>query len=147
MERTQSFVLDDRAPALAAYPHAKRAGDLIFVSGISSRRPDQSHAGVAYQEDGQVVLDIGEQTRAVLRNIQAILARAGSSLEAVVDLTTFLVDMKDYAGYNTIYNEFFDAATGPARTTVAVHQLPHPHLLIEIKAVAFAPLDAVNEAV
>ncbi|RKO91424.1 2-aminomuconate deaminase, partial [Blyttiomyces helicus] len=69
-------------------------------------------------------------------SIKAILAAGGATLENVVDLTVFLVDMKDYAGFNAVYNQYFDAATGPSRTTVAVHQLPNPRLLIEIKAVA-----------
>ena len=139
MNKTSPIILDERAPALAAYPHARRAGPWIFVSGISSRRPDNSHAGVHHQADGTVVLDIAEQTRAVLDNIGIILEAAGCDLRHVVDLTTFLVNMDDYPGYNQVYNEYFVQETGPSRTTVAVHQLPHPHLLIEIKAVAFAP--------
>ena len=72
----------------------------------------------------------------MIQNIARILEAAGASLEDLVDLTTFLVDMSDYAGYNEVYDEFFDAATGPSRTTVAVAELPHPNLLIEIKAIA-----------
>ena len=139
-----AVILPDRAGALANYPHARRAGGLIFVSGVSSRRADNSHEGVTVGPDGSVVLDIGEQTRAVIRNIEAILAAAGAGLEHVVDATVFLVDMKDYAGMNAAYNEFFDAKTGPSRTTVAVHQLPHPNLLIEIKVVAVDPAVADN---
>jgi 2-aminomuconate deaminase len=133
------YILDDRAGALANYPHARRAGDFIFVSGVSSRRHDNSHAGVTIHPDGRVELDIREQTRAVIENIGVILGAAGAGLEQIVDVTVFLVDMKDYAGMNEAYNEFFDAQGGPSRTTVAVHQLPHPNLLIEIKAVALAP--------
>ena len=83
-------------------------------------------------------LDIEAQTRAVLDNIDDILAAFGSGLVDVVEITTFLVNMNDFGGYNGVYGEYFDY-DGPARTTVAVHQLPHPHLLIEIKAVAFVP--------
>jgi 2-aminomuconate deaminase len=133
------YILDDRAGALANYPHARRFGDLIFVSGISSRRHDNTHEGVRISADGTVTLDIREQTRAVIENIREILHSAGTDLTHVIDVTVFLVDMKDYAGMNEIYNEFFTAETGPSRTTVAVHQLPHPNLLIEIKAVAAAP--------
>lgn len=132
----EAFILPDRAPALAHYPHARRAGDFVFVSGISCRRPDNSYEGVYRGADGTVSLDIREQTRAVLENIATILAAAGLGLEHVVDLTTFLVNMSDYAGYNEVYNGFFDAASGPSRTTVGVRELPHPHLLIEIKVVA-----------
>ena len=132
----EAFILPDRAPALAHYPHARGAGDFVFVSGISCRRPDNSYEGVYRGADGTVSLDIREQTRAVLENIATILAAAGLGLEHVVDLTTCLVNMSDYAGYNEVYNGFFDAASGPSRTTVGVKELPHPHLLIEIKVVA-----------
>ena len=135
----KSIILDSNAPALANYPHAKVVGNLVYVSGISSRRPDGSHEGVVIHDDGTVSKDIAEQTRAVIRNIGRILEAAGTSLEHVVDCLTFLVDMDHYPGYNAVYNEFFDAQTGPARTTVAVHQLPHPNLLIEIKVVAVLP--------
>lgn len=130
------IILNDRAPALANYPHARRAGDLIFVSGVSSRRQDGSHEGVEIGADGTATLDIREQTRAVIENIRAILNGAGADLSDIVDMTVLLVDMKDYAGMNEVYNRYFDAATGPSRTTCAVHQLPHPNLLIEIKAIA-----------
>jgi 2-aminomuconate deaminase len=141
--KTQGFILPDRASALAAYPHARRVGDLIFVSGVSSRRPDNTHEGVTLNPDGTIYKDIRDQTRAVLNNIEAILQVAGSDLAHVVDITVFLVDMKDYAGMNQVYNEFFEASTGPTRTTVAVHQLPHPNLLVEMKAVAIPKEQAV----
>lgn len=139
MAKMTNTILGDHAQALAAYPHARRAGDFIHVSGTSSRRADNSHEGVTIREDGTVELDIRAQTRAVIENIGKILEAAGAGLEDLVDLTTFLVNMDDYAGYNEVYNEYFDAATGPSRTTVAVAQLPHPNLLIEIKAIAWAP--------
>jgi 2-aminomuconate deaminase len=132
-------ILEDHAPALAHYPHARRVGDLIFLSGTSSRRADGTHAGVIEHGDGTVDLDIGEQTRAVIENIEKILEATDATLGDVVDLTVFLVDMEDYDGFNEVYNEFFEAETGPTRTTVAVHELPHPNLLIEIKAVANLP--------
>lgn len=135
----ESIILQNRAGALAQYPHAKRVGDLIFVSGVSSRRADNSHEGVTIHEDGSVDLDIAVQTRAVIQNIQVILKAAGANLEDVVDMTTFLVQMSDFKDYNAIYNEYFKAAEGPSRTTVAVSELPHPNLLIEMKAVAFKP--------
>lgn len=121
-------------------PHIKRAGDFLFVSGTSSRLPDNSFAGV-HQVDamGTMQLDIKEQTRAVLENIKDYLATEGASLSDVVDVTTFLVNMNDFAGYNEVYAEFFNKETGPARTTVAVHQLPHPYLVVEIKVMAYKP--------
>jgi 2-aminomuconate deaminase len=132
-------IVPDRAGALANYPHARRAGGLIFVSGVSSRRADNSYDGVEVRSDGTVELDIRRQTRAVIENIRAILQAAGADLEHVVDATVFLVDMDDYAGMNEVYNEYFDAATGPSRTTIGVRQLPGRHLLIEIKVVAVDP--------
>jgi 2-aminomuconate deaminase len=87
---------------------------------------------------GAVTLDIHEQTRAVIENIRDILRSVGADLSNLVEISSFLVNMNDFRGYNEVYGEYFDE-TGPTRTTVAVHQLPHPHLLIEMKAVAYAP--------
>ena len=120
------------------FPHLRRAGDLLFVSGTSARRPDNTIAGAAADPLGTTDLDIRAQTRAVIENIAAILRTERADLRDVVDITAFLVSMNDFKGYNEVYGEYFDQA-GPARTTVAVHQLPHPHLLIEMKAVAYAP--------
>ncbi len=133
---TTPIILDDRAQALARYPHARVVGDLVFVSGVSSRRFDNTHEGVTIHPDGRVELDIRAQTRAVLGNIDTILKAAGCALSHVVDMTVFLVDMKDYAGMNEIWNEHFTKENGPARTTLSAHQLPHPNLLVEMKAVA-----------
>jgi 2-aminomuconate deaminase len=118
------------------YPHFRRAGDFIYVSGLSSRRPDNAIAGALVDTSGTTRLDIREQTRAVIEKLAAILEAAGASLADVVEISTFLVDMNDFGGYNEVYGEFFER-DGPARTTVAVHQLPHPHMRIEIKAVAY----------
>lgn len=120
-----------------AYPHARIAGDFIYVSGTSSRRPDNTIAGATMQPDGTVTTDIRVQTEAVLDNIERILASVGSSLADVIDLTSYLVDMDDFAGYNEVYARYFTPETGPTRTTVAVHQLPHPDLVIEIKVIAW----------
>lgn len=132
----QSKVVEGKATPRGAFPHVKCVGNFIFVSGTSSRRPDNSFEGVEVDEMGTTNLDIRKQTRAVLENIDDILKSVGASLSDVVDLTGFLVNMNDFKGYNEVYAEFFDA-TGPTRTTVAVHQLPHPHLLVEIKVVAY----------
>lgn len=121
-----------------AYPHVKVVGDFIFVSGTSSRRPDNSIAGVEIiDEMGTKRLCAETQTREVLKNIDANLKKVGASLKDVVDVSSFLVNMNDFAGYNKAYAEFFDKATGPTRTTVAVHQLPHPDLVVEIKVTAY----------
>ncbi|HEX9826527.1 MAG TPA: RidA family protein [Flavobacteriaceae bacterium] len=124
-----------------AYPHTKRVGDFIFVSGTSSRRADNTIAGVDIIDNmGTKRLNIEVQTREVLKNIEKNLAKEGATLKDVVDVTSFLVNMNDFAGYNKAYAEFFNAETGPARTTVAVHQLPHPDLVVEIKVVAYKKL-------
>lgn len=136
---SQSITVPELAQPLAHYPHARRVGDLIFVSGVSCRQADNSHKGVTIHEDGTVEKDIAEQAAAVLDNIDRILKEAGSGIDDVVDVTVFLVDMDDYAGFNEVYNRYFEAETGPTRTTVAVHQLPHPNLLVELKVVAHAP--------
>lgn len=134
-------VIEGMAVPRGRFPHFRRAGDFLFISGTSSRRPDNSFVGVEVDEFGTTALDIAAQTRAVIENIRAILQQAGSDLDDVVEISTFLVNMNDFGGYNRVYGEYFDEL-GPARTTVAVHQLPHPHLLIEIKAVAYKPLTA-----
>ncbi|HEV8019344.1 MAG TPA: RidA family protein [Steroidobacteraceae bacterium] len=134
----QSGVVPGKARPRGAYPHFRRAGDFIFVSGTSARRVDDSIAGAERAASGELHLDIRIQTRAVLENIRDILASAGAALADVVEVSTYLVNMADFGGYNEVYSEFF-VSGGPARTTVAVAQLPHPQLLIEIKAVAYRP--------
>ena len=131
-------VVAGKAQPRGRFPHVKVANGFAYVSGTSSRRPDNTIAGAAVDEFGTVELDIRVQTRAVIENIRDILAAVGAGLEDVVSLTSYLVSMNDFGGYNEVYAEYFDE-TGPARTTVAVHQLPHPQLLIEIQAVAVLP--------
>ena len=133
-----SAVVPGKARPRGTFPHFRRAGDLIFVSGTSARRADDSIAGAERDAAGRAVLDIRAQTRAVLENIRDILTSAGASLADVVEVSTYLVNMADFDGYNEVYSEFF-GYQGPARTTVAVAQLPHPQLLIEIKAIACRP--------
>jgi 2-aminomuconate deaminase len=135
---SDSKVIEGKARPRGKYPHFRRVGDFIFVSGTSSRRPDNTFVGVEVDEMGTTNLNIEDQTRAVIENIRDILRTAGADLEHVVDMTTFLVNMNDFGGYNKIYGEYF-TYDGPTRTTVAVHQLPHPHLLIEMKAIAYFP--------
>ncbi|MBN8991588.1 MAG: RidA family protein [Rhizobiales bacterium] len=133
-----AVVVRGMATPRGRYPHLKRAGDFVFVSGTSARRSDNSIAGARADAMGTLTVDIREQTRAVIENIARILGEVGGGLSDVVEVSTFLVNMNDFGGYNDVYAEFF-GSDGPARTTVAVHQLPHPHLLIEIKAVAYLP--------
>ena len=135
----ESKVVEGKAKPRGKFPHLKRAGDFLFVSGTSARRADNTIAGAEADDSGTTHLDIRIQTRAVIENIRDILGSAGAQLEDIVEITTYLVNMNDFAGYNEVYGEYFDY-DGPARTTVAVHQLPHPHLLIEIRAMAYKPV-------
>src|ERR1700722_20274481 len=138
MNETESKVVEGKATPRGKFPHIKRAGDFLFVSGTSARRADNTIAGAEVDPLGTSRLDIRMQTRAVIENIRDILRSAVAGLQDVVEISTYLVNMNDFAGYNEVYGEFF-GYDGPARTTVAVHQLPHPHLLIEIKAMAHQP--------
>jgi 2-aminomuconate deaminase len=131
-------VVSGKATPRGRFPHVVRAGDFLFVSGTSSRRPDNAFVGASMDEFGAATVDIRAQTRAVIENIRDILRAEGADLSNLVDVTTFLINMNDFKSYNEVYGEFFDE-TGPTRTTVAVHQLPHPLLAIEIKATAYLP--------
>jgi 2-aminomuconate deaminase len=135
---SEARVVAGKAAPRGRFPHVKVAGGFVFVSGTSSRRPDNTIAGAQVDAMGTTSLDIRAQTRAVIENIRDILRAAGADLSDLVQVTTYLVNMNDFGGYNEVYAEYFDE-TGPTRTTVAVHQLPHPHLLIEMQAVAALP--------
>ncbi len=134
----QGLVVAGQARPRGGYPHLKRAGDFVYVSGTSARRPDNSIAGAAADAMGTATLDIRVQTRAVIETIREMLAQVGAQLSDLIQVTAYLVSMNDFGGYNEVYGEFFDES-GPTRTTVAVHQLPHPHILVEMQAVAYAP--------
>lgn len=139
MSQSDAKVVSGKATPRGKFPHVKRAGAFLFVSGTSSRRADNTLAGVEPIDGmGAMRLDIREQTRAVIENIRDILDSVGAGLEDLVEISAYLVDMADFADYNQVYGEFF-GYDGPTRTTVAVHQLPHPHLRIEIKAIAYKP--------
>jgi 2-aminomuconate deaminase len=136
---TESKVVEGKAAPRGKFPHIKRAGDFLFVSGTSARRADNTIAGAEVDSAGAVRLDIRVQARAVIENIRDILHSVGANLEDVVEISTYLITMKDFDGYNEVYGQYF-TSEGPARTTVAVHQLPHPHLLVEMRATAYKPL-------
>lgn len=138
MTGSGGILVEGKATPRGRFPHAKVSGDLVFVSGTSSRRPDNTIAGAEVDEFGATRLDVAVQTRAVIENIRAVLVAAGCDLDDLVQATSFLVDMNDFAAYNAVWAEYFDEQ-GPARTTVAVHALPHPHLRIEIQAIARRP--------
>ena len=136
--------VEGKATPRGRFPHVKVAGGFAYVSGTSSRRPDNSIAGASVDAMGTATLDIREQTRAVIENIRDILRDVGADLSDLVQITAYLVSMNDFGGYNAVYADYFDE-NGPSRTTVAVHQLPHPHLLIEIQAVAHIPAVHIAE--
>ena len=136
-----SVVLSPRAPeALGPYPHARRVGNLLFVSGMGPRRRGEKNVpGIEIDAAGRVVrYDIEAQCRAVFENVRLILEDAGSSWERLVDVTVFLTDLeRDFAAYNRIYGEYFGTVQ-PTRTTVGVARLPGP-IAIELKCIATLP--------
>ncbi|MDB5698756.1 MAG: 2-aminomuconate deaminase [Alphaproteobacteria bacterium] len=137
-KRSDGGIVQGKATPRGRFPHYRRAGQFVYISGTSARRPDNSFDGAAVDAMGVTTLDIRAQTRAVIENIRDILKSAGLELGDLVEVSCFLVNMNDFGGFNEVWAEYFDEM-GPTRTTVAVHQLPHPLLLVEMKAVAFDP--------
>lgn len=123
------------------YPHARKYGELLFVSGMGPRQPgtDAIPGGPVRDADGNPLdYDVAAQTRATIENIKTVLEAAGSRLEDVVDVTCFLIDMdRDFASFNQAYGEYF-ASIGPTRTTLAIRALPTP-IAVELKVIARAP--------
>lgn len=129
---------DTAPPPVGSYPHARQVGDLLYLSGIGPRPAAGSEIpGVTLNDAGEVIdYDIAAQCHAVFANVRAVLESAGASWSDLVDITVFLTDIgRDFATYNEIYAEYFDAATGPCRTTVEISRLPTP-IAIELKCVA-----------
>lgn len=128
----------NRAPEpVGLYPHARRVGDLLFLSGVGPReRGTKIIPGVELNQAGEIVsYDIETQCRSVFKNVRYILEDAGSSWDKIVDVTVFLTNMKaDFAAYNKIYAEHF-ADNRPCRTTVEINSLPTP-IAIELKVIA-----------
>jgi 2-aminomuconate deaminase len=132
----------DTAPApVGAYPHARRVGDLLFLSGIGPRTPGSNEIpGNVFNRRGTLVAhDIAAQTRQVFANVRAVLEAAGARWEDLVDVTVFLTDMAlDFKIYNAVWAEYFpDPAAAPCRTTLGITALPTP-IAIELKCVARA---------
>ena len=126
------------APApVGAYPHAKKVGNLLFLSGIGPRQADGDPIpGVTFDAAGEVAAyDIASQCHAVFANVRAVLESAGAAWEDLVDVTVFLTDIRrDFATFNEVYAEYFPG-DGPCRTTVEVGRLPTP-IAIELKCIA-----------
>jgi len=137
-DEKRETVVSSRAPeAVGAFPHAKRVGNLLFLSGMGPRqRGTQEIPGVSFGPDREVVAhDIEAQCRSVFDNVRTVLEDAGSSWDRIVDVTVFLTDMKqDFSTFNRIYAEYF-ADNQPSRTTVEVGALPTP-IAIELKVIA-----------
>lgn len=135
-----SFNTDKAPKPVGAYPHARREGNLLYLSGVGPRQPGDNSipGGPIRDSDGNTLeYDIKAQTRAVIENVSRILEEAGSSLDKVIDVTSFLVDMdRDFAGYNEVWAETL-GKVGPARTTLAIRALPTP-IAVELKVIAKA---------
>ncbi len=133
-------VRTDAAPKpVGAYPHARRVGDLLFLSGIGPRDPanDEIPGNVLYADGRVQSYDIEAQTRAVFANVRAVLEASGARWQDLVDVTVYLTDMaRDFRAYNAIWAEYFpDPATAPCRTTLGITALPTP-IAIELKCTA-----------
>lgn len=131
-------VHSQRAPEpVGLYPHARRVGSLLFLSGVGPRQRGQATVpGVELDAQGQIIsYDFESQCRAVFQNVRYILEEAGARWEDLVDVTVFLTNMQaDFAAYNRLYAEYF-ATSQPCRTTVEVNCLPTP-IAIELKCIA-----------
>jgi 2-aminomuconate deaminase len=128
---------DSAAKPLGAYPHARRVGNLLFLSGIGPRSAkDNSIPGLVQDANGNIVsYDIEAECHSVFANVKAVLEASGSSWEKIVDVTVFLTHMKkDFPLYNRIYGEYFRGVEA-CRTTVEVLSLPTP-IAIELKVIA-----------
>ena len=134
---TKSINADKAPEPVGLYPHAKRVGNLLFLSGVGPReRGTKKIPGVELNEQGQIVsYDIATQCRSVFNNIKLILEASGSSWNNIVDVTVFLTNMKDdFATYNKLWAEYF-AENPPCRTTLEINCLPTP-IAIELKVIA-----------
>lgn len=128
---------DNASKPLGAYPHGRKVGNLLFLSGIGPRNTkDNSIPGLELDANGNIVkYDIEAETHSVFANVKAVLEASGSSWDKIVDVTVFLTNMKkDFPVYNRIYNEYFKDVQA-CRTTVEVKSLPTP-IAIELKVIA-----------
>jgi len=132
------FTAETGPSAMGTYPHLRRVGDLVFVSGMGPRSPETNEipGGPVRDDSGQPLdYDITAQAHSVINNIRLILEEYGSGLEDVVDVLVFLIDMdRDFQSYNKVYAEYFGSIM-PARTTVSINALPSP-IAIEMKVIA-----------
>jgi 2-aminomuconate deaminase len=137
MTDTDAFHSENAPEPVGLYPHARRAGHLLFLSGVGPRQPGSNKIpGVEMDDKGNIIrYDIEAQCHAVFRNVRTILEEAGSSWDKIIDVTVFLTNMKkDFAIYNRLWAEYFKDHP-PCRTTVEVSSLPTP-IAIELKVIA-----------
>lgn len=137
MTDSSTITTSTAPPPVGAYPHAKRAGSLLFLSGIGPRTADGGPIpGLVLDDSGEVEsYDIEAQCHAVFANVKAVLESAGATWDDLVDITVFLTDLRrDFATFNRIYADYF-RADGPTRTTVEINRLPTP-IAIELKCIA-----------
>jgi 2-aminomuconate deaminase len=140
MTDDESISTDEAPSPVGAYPHARRVGDLLILSGIGPRPAGGGPIpGVVFDDDGTVIdYDIEAQCHAVFENVNAVLDSAGAEWRDLVDITVYLTDIpRDFDTFNRIYGEYFSADSGPCRTTVEVNRLPTP-IAIELKCIASA---------
>ncbi len=136
-DRQRSFISSRAPEPVGAFPHARRVGDMLYLSGIGPRKRGSSEIpGVTLDDRGEIVAyDISVQARAVFENVRLVLEDAGSSWEQIVDVTVFLTNMKrDFADFNRLYAEAFSGRQ-PTRTTIEVGALPTP-IAVELKVLA-----------
>lgn len=138
MKKENSEIISNRAPeAVGSYPHARRVGNLLFLSGVGPReRGKKEIPGVELDEAGKIVsYDMEKQCHSVFRNVRFILEDAGTSWENIVDVTVFLTNMKDdFPVFNRLYAEYF-RENRPCRTTLEIGSLPTP-IAVELKVIA-----------
>ena len=134
---SEKFISQNAPEPVGAYPHARKVGNLLFLSGVGPRKPGTDKIpGVELDEIGEIIkYDISEQCYSVFENVRIILEASGSSWDNLVDVTVFLTDMKnDFKTYNKIYADYFKE-NQPCRTTVEITSLPTP-IAIELKCIA-----------
>lgn len=133
----KDFNISNAPDPVGAYPHSKRVGDLLFLSGIGPRNPkDNSIPGLKLDGDIKLSYDFKAECHSVFKNVKTVLEKSGAKWEDLIDVTVFLTDMKrDFSTFNSIYKEYFKD-NNPCRTTVEISSLPTP-ISIELKCIAF----------
>ncbi len=137
---SEKYLSENAPEPVGAYPHARRAGNLLFLSGVGPRQKGSTEIpGVSLDRDGNIIAyDIEKQCHAVFQNVRYILEASGARWEDLVDVTVFLTNMKaDFPAFNRLYAEYF-GTNQPCRTTVEVTALPTP-IAIELKCIAWLP--------